>query len=70
MIHCGVGIGRTGMLATAVLCRLGYDHNLFPELHTFQFGGQMPWWEGDAIEVQCPDPVNLVTLRLERSERE
>jgi protein-tyrosine phosphatase len=26
LIHCCVGIGRTGMLAASVLCRLGYDH--------------------------------------------
>jgi uncharacterized repeat protein (TIGR04076 family) len=40
---------------------------MFPNLSTFQFGGAMPWWQGDTIEVQCPDSNNLVTLKLTRS---
>jgi hypothetical protein len=36
---------------------------------TFQFGGNLPWWEGDSIEVQCPDSYNLVTMRLVRTKR-
>jgi uncharacterized repeat protein (TIGR04076 family) len=52
----------------AGLCGFFY-HDLFPTLSTFQFGGNYPWWEGDAIEVQCPDPYNLVTMKLERSKR-
>jgi len=50
------------------LCGFFY-HDLFPALSTFQFGGRLPWWEGDAIEVSCPDSANRVTLRLERSPR-
>jgi len=50
------------------LCGFFY-HSLFPDLQTFQFGGNMPWWQGDAFEAQCPDPQNLVTLRLERFKR-
>ena len=50
------------------LCGFFY-HDIFPSLSTFQFGGNLPWWEGDTIEVQCPDSYNLVTLKLERSER-
>jgi hypothetical protein len=41
----------------------------FPNLSTFQFGGTLPWWEGDTIELQCPDSYNLVTSKLERFER-
>lgn len=52
----------------AGLCGFFY-HDLFPNLSTFQFGGAMPWWKGDAIDVQCPDPANLVTLRLARTKR-
>jgi len=52
----------------AGLCGFFY-HNIFPNLLTFQFGGNLPWWEGDTIRVQCPDLRNLVTLRLERSKR-
>jgi uncharacterized repeat protein (TIGR04076 family) len=36
---------------------------------TFQFGGNLPWWEGDTIQLQCPDSHNLVTMKLERSKR-
>ncbi len=52
----------------AGLCGFFY-HDLFPNLSTFQFGGSMPWWQGDTIEVQCPDSYNLVTMRLERTPR-
>lgn len=52
----------------AGLCGFFY-HDLFPNLSTFQFGGSMPWWQGDTIEVQCPDSYNLVTMRLERAPR-
>jgi len=50
------------------LCGFFY-HDIFPSLQTFQFGGNLPWWQGDAIELQCPDSFNLVTIKLERSER-
>lgn len=50
------------------LCGFFY-HDLFPTLATFQFGGRMPWWEGDEIVVGCPDPANQVTLRLRREPR-
>jgi uncharacterized repeat protein (TIGR04076 family) len=50
------------------LCGWFY-HDIFPALSTFQFGGSYPWWEGERIEVRCPDPHNLVTLELERSPR-
>jgi len=51
------------------LCGFFY-HDIFPSLSTFQFGGNLPWWEGDEIELQCPDSANLVTITLKRSERE
>jgi len=40
-----------------------------PDLSTFQFGGSIPWWEGDTIEMACPDTYNLLILRLERMPR-
>jgi uncharacterized repeat protein (TIGR04076 family) len=52
----------------AGLCGFFY-HRIFPNLQTFQFGGDMPWWQGDTIQLQCPDSINLVTIKLERSER-
>jgi len=51
------------------LCGFFY-HDIFPGLQTFQFGGNLPWWEGDTIELQCVDTYNLVTLKLERFKRE
>ena len=51
------------------LCGFFY-HDLFPTLSTFQFGGRLPWWEGDEIEVECGDRHNPVRLRLERTKRE
>jgi len=50
------------------LCGFFY-HDLFPTLSTFQFGGHYPWWQGDTIEVQCPDAGNLVTMKLQRTKR-
>jgi len=47
------------------LCGWFY-HDIFPSLQTFQFGGKLPWWKGDVIEVRCPDPFNLVTMKLEK----
>jgi uncharacterized repeat protein (TIGR04076 family) len=51
------------------LCGFFY-HDIFPSLSTFQFGGNLPWWEGDKIQLQCPDSDNLVVVELERSDRE
>jgi uncharacterized repeat protein (TIGR04076 family) len=50
------------------LCGSFY-HNIFPSLQTFQFGGSLPWWQGDTIQLQCPDSHNLVTIKLERFKR-
>jgi zinc transport system permease protein len=46
-----------------------FYHDIFPALQTFQFGGSLPWWRGDAVELECPDRRNAVTLRLERAKR-
>lgn len=51
------------------LCGFCY-HHIFPDLSTFQFGGSLPWWEGETIELACPDIYNLLTLTLERVPRE
>lgn len=50
------------------LCGFFY-HDIFPSLSTFQFEGSLPWWEGDTIELPCPDADNLVKLKLERIDR-
>jgi len=52
----------------AGLCGFFY-HQIFPTLSAFQFGGKYPWWQGDAIELMCPDSYNLVTIKLERFNR-
>ncbi len=49
---------------TGGLCGLFY-HDIFPSLSTLQFGGRLPWWQGDTIQLQCPDSLNLVTMELE-----
>jgi uncharacterized repeat protein (TIGR04076 family) len=71
--HCSAGhqVGDSFEISChnpAGLCGYFY-HDIFPALSTFQFGGSYPWWKGDIIEVQCPDPGNVVTLRLERTPR-
>lgn len=71
--HCSAGhqAGDTFELSChnpAGLCGYFY-HDIFPGLSTFQFGGSMPWWQGDTIQLSCPDSQNLVTLKLERSPR-
>jgi uncharacterized repeat protein (TIGR04076 family) len=50
------------------MCGFCY-HHIFANLQTFQFGGNLPWWQGDTIHQQCPDPHNLLTLKLERKRR-
>ncbi len=70
---CNVGhrVGESFEISihnAANLCGLFY-HNIFPNLQTLQFGGNMPWWQGDAIQLQCPDSHNLVTIKLERFKR-
>ena len=71
--HCNAGhqVGERFEISChnpAGLCGFFY-HDLFPSLLAFQFGGGLPWWEGDTIQVECPDRHNLVTLKLERSKR-
>lgn len=71
--HCSAGhqVGDTFELSChnpAGLCGYFY-HDIFPSLSTFQFGGSMPWWQGDTIQLSCPDHQNLVTLKLERFPR-
>lgn len=69
--HAGHHEGETFEISchnSGGLCGFFY-HNIFPTLSTFQFGGSCPWWQGDTVEVQCPDLQNLVTLKLDRSKR-
>ena len=72
--ECNAGhtVGETFDLSChnpAGLCGYCY-HAIFANLQTFQFGGKLPWWrEQDIIHLQCPDPYNLLTLKLERKPR-
>ena len=71
--ECGAGhqVGEQFEISChnpAGLCGWFY-HDIFPNLETFQFGGNLPWWQGDTIELQCPDPHNMVTVKLERIKR-
>lgn len=47
------------------LCGFFY-HDIFPTLSTFQFGGNLPWWNGDKIQLKCPDKANIMTIELHR----
>jgi uncharacterized repeat protein (TIGR04076 family) len=72
--HCGAGhkAGDTFEISChnpAGLCGFFY-HDIFPTLQTMQFGGSMPWWQGEAVRVGCPDTGNQVTLKLERFARQ
>ena len=71
--HCDAGhkVGQTFEISCHDPggCCGWFYHDLFPTLSTFQFGGSYPWWQGDTIQVRCPDPHNVVTLKLERSDR-
>jgi uncharacterized repeat protein (TIGR04076 family) len=72
--HCDAGhkVGDRfdlNIIDTCGLCGAFY-HSLFPSLQTFQFGGNIPWFSGDKMFAQCPDPKNTVTLMLERSKWE
>ena len=70
--RAGHEVGETFELSchdSAGLCGFCY-HHIFANLQTFQFGGNMPWWQGnDTIHLQCPDPYNLLTLKLEKTKR-
>ena len=71
--HCGAGhtVGDSFPISchdSGRLCGFFY-HEIFPDLQTMQFGGNMPWWKDGVAEVRCPDPVNQVTMKLERSAR-
>lgn len=71
--HCNAGhqVGETIDICChnpGGLCGF-FFHDIFPHLSTFQFGGNFPWWEGDTIELACPDSENLVTMTLTRSDR-
>ncbi|MDP4094673.1 MAG: TIGR04076 family protein [Bacillota bacterium] len=72
--HCTAGhkAGDTFEISchnTAGLCGFFY-HNIFPNLSTFQYGGQYPWWRGDTLFLKCPDPVNQVSIKLEKVDSE
>jgi uncharacterized repeat protein (TIGR04076 family) len=58
---------RLSCLRTCNLCGSFY-HDIFPALQTFEYGGRLPWWSGDALLLTCPDPENPVTLRITRDE--
>jgi uncharacterized repeat protein (TIGR04076 family) len=70
--HCAAGhakgdVLRISCLRTCNLCGSFY-HDIFPALQTYEFGGRLPWWQGEGFAAVCPDPVNPVTLRVTRDE--
>jgi len=69
--NCSAGhkIGDTFEISchnTGGLCGFFY-HNIFPNLQTYQYSGKLPWWSEDNIlRLQCPDPHNLLTIKIEK----
>jgi uncharacterized repeat protein (TIGR04076 family) len=68
--RCGAGhkVGDTFELSmhnTAGLCGLFY-HDVYPWILALQIGGEIPWGEKDAIELECMDRYNAVKLELRR----
>lgn len=50
---------------TAGMCGYLY-HAAHPAILMLQFGGSLPWGPADTIELNCPDPENLLTIELTR----
>jgi uncharacterized repeat protein (TIGR04076 family) len=70
--HCHAGhrkgdVLRISTLRTCNLCGSFY-HDLFPALQTYEFGGKLPWWQGEGFVAVCPDPNNPVVLKVTRDE--
>jgi uncharacterized repeat protein (TIGR04076 family) len=51
---------------TAGMCGYLY-HASHPAILMLQFGGSLPWGDKDTVELQCPDPENVLTLELKRA---
>jgi len=53
--------------STGGLCGFLY-HSVFPYVIMLQFGGGFPaeWGDPDAVEVDCVDKTNAVTIELRR----
>ena len=45
----------------AGLCGFFY-HNIFPSLQTFQFGANMPWWQGEMIPSDRKDLYRKIKI--------
>jgi uncharacterized repeat protein (TIGR04076 family) len=54
---------------TAGMCGYLY-HASHPAILMLQFGGSLPWGDADTVELQCPDPENVLTLELKRQKPE
>jgi uncharacterized repeat protein (TIGR04076 family) len=54
---------------TAGMCGYLY-HASHPAILMLQFGGSLPWGAPDTVELQCPDPENVLTLELKRKPAE
>ena len=50
---------------TAGMCGYLY-HAAHPAILMLQFGGNVPWQESGVVELNCPDPVNLLSIELKR----
>ena len=50
------------------LCGVFY-HDIFPTLWLLQYGGTLPWMEGDTYKMECPDRGNLLEIELRWGEK-
>ena len=74
--HCSMGhkVGDEFEISahnTAGLCGFFY-HDIFPYIVMLQFGGRFPaeWGDRDyAVQLQCMDSYNEVTIELRRERR-
>jgi uncharacterized repeat protein (TIGR04076 family) len=66
-LHKTGDVLRLDCYRTGGLCGFFY-HSVFPSLQTYEYGGAMPWWKGNDVFLACPDPINQVTIKLERAE--
>ena len=68
--HCNAGHQAGQELSlncwdTGGMCGFFY-HDIFPSLSVLQFGGGFPWSPEGELTLECPDRMNLVTIKLSK----
>jgi len=47
------------------LCGFLY-HDIYPVITLLQYGGSLPWMEGDVVKMEYPDRSNILQIELHR----